>query len=83
MPDRTPSAAQPILIRLEGSHLSGDEDHWFTPWRENLPPGTQSGTYFKSVRTTEDEREIWTWGRVDAETLDAGYVAGGGRRHVP
>jgi hypothetical protein len=80
-PDRlAASDREPILSRCEGGWAQGDHDHWFTPWQDALPPGTQSGTYFKSVRTTNDGREIWTYGRVDAETLAAGYVAGGGRR---
>lgn len=51
-------------------------------WRkgEPFPPGYQTGTYFKSVRTTDDGAEIWTWGGVDDATLDAGWVAGGFRR---
>lgn len=74
-------------IRLEDhpTHPGGwdslPRDVVFVSWREDaLPPGTQAGTYFKSVRMTDDGREIWTWGRVDPDTLAAGFVAGGGRR---
>lgn len=51
-------------------------------WRkgEAFPPGYQAETYFKSVRTTEDGAEVWTWGRIDPETRAAGWVAGGARR---
>jgi hypothetical protein len=76
------------IIRLEdhSTHPGGwddlPRDVEFTPWQERMNPGIQSGTYFKSIRTTEDGREIWTWGGVDPETLAAGWVAGGGRRAV-
>lgn len=66
------------LIRLEGGR-DCPRDIEFTPWKEGLRPGTGSGTYFKSVRVTDDGREIWTHGGVDEATLAAGFGAGGRR----
>lgn len=62
-------------------HLPTNDSYELPEWRkgEPFPPGHQAGTYFKSVRVTDDGREVWTWGRVDPATLAAGYVAGGGR----
>lgn len=80
----------PVLCRLEDhptdpggwDDLPRDSEYDLALWgrTDPLPPGTQRGTYFKSVRVTEDGREIWTWGRVDPDTLAAGWVAGGGRK---
>lgn len=62
----------------------GDFDWYRLNDMRDPNPGTQAGTYFKSVRRHElpdgTTVPIWTHGRVDAETLAAGWIAGGGRR---